>query len=376
MTQSLPPSLRRYAPEGQPDRGNLIPLSGWLMTVLVSLEEDAPGTLLHAFKSKSLWRNAVAIALATGGLDRPGNFLLGAYGEVDDSGAAPPLRVQFAQAIRTMTPQQIVAAALCDVPPSLLGSMKKIGWETLTTPDAYRRLIHLLRASSPEGRFRRRVLEQTNGRRLTDDTLQVIECLDLAILSPLTAAYVSNAAEAHRLNSRLAVIRRMVSTATDAALKESADAMGSRFNSGQYARAWLAKANRLEPLGLPIDDDPDLIRLTPASAEPMGRRFKNCLAGYGLEMAAGATAFFSVESMSLVVVVRITDSGWMLTGVHTYANGRVSPDVLTAVKEKLTELGVLCILPVRPQGDIAVVTGAFMRVDALEFDFDGMDPEG
>lgn len=376
MTHNLNRHFRPQATEGQGHADWYFPLSGWLLTALVGLEEDAPGTLLHAFKSKSLWRNAVAISLATGALDRPGRFLLRAYGEVDDSEVALPLRVQFAKAICTMKPQHIVEAALGDVPPSLLGSMKKIGWEVLTTPDAYRRLVDLLRASTPEGRFRRRVLEQTNSRRLTDDTLQVIECLDLAILSPLTAAYVSSAAEAHRLNSRLALIRRMVSTVNDAALKESADAMGSRFNASQYAKAWLAKADRLQPLGLPIDDDPDLLRLTPASAEPMGRRFRNCLAGYGLEMAAGATAFFTIESLSVVVVVKFTDSGWMLTGVHTYANGRVSREVLMSVKEKLTGLGVLCILPIAPPGDVALATGAFMRVDALEFDFEGLDPHG
>lgn len=209
MTQFFPQSLRRYAAEGQPGRDWFFPLSGWLLTALVRLEEDWNGTLLAALKAGALWRNAVAVALAVGSLDRPETFLLRANGEVDDGHNAASLRAQFAQAIATMKPQQIVEAALGDVPPSLIGSMKKIGWETLTTSDAYVRLIELLRASTPEGRIRRRVLEQTNGRLLSDDLLQVLECLDLALLSPTVATQINDAAEAHRLNARLAVIRRL-----------------------------------------------------------------------------------------------------------------------------------------------------------------------
>lgn len=124
-----------------------------------------------------------------------------------------------------------------NVPPSLLGSMKKIDWETLTTSDAYTHLINLLRASTPEGRIRRRALEQINGRRLSDDLLQVVEVLDLALLTPIVATQINNAAESHRLNARLAVIRRLCSTATYDALRTLAEALGSRFNSGQHARS-------------------------------------------------------------------------------------------------------------------------------------------
>ena len=170
-------------------------------------------------------------------------------------------------------------------------------------------------------------------------------------------------------------IRKLSSAASDAALKESADAMGSRFNTGQFARSWLAKADRLEPLGLPIDDDPEVTRINPSTAEATGRRWRNCLAGYGPEMASGTTAFFSIEALSVLVLLRLTDANWMLCGVYTYSNGRVSRQILESVKEKLSALGVLCVLPVRPKGDIALVGGAFSRVDDMEFDFEGMGVE-
>lgn len=92
-------------------------------------------------------------------------------------------------------------------------------------------------------------------------------------------------------------------------------------------------------------------------------------------MAAGASAFFSIGSLSVLVVLRHTDAGWMLTGVHIQGNGLVSRGVLEAVKEQLSGLGVLCPLPILPPGDIALATGAFVRVDDLEF-FEGSDIQG
>lgn len=376
MTHNLNRYFRPYAAEGVPGRDWYYPLSGWVLTALVALEEDCPNTLLFAFKAGALWRNAVAVALATGALARPESFLTRAYGELDDD-AAQCGRAQFAQAICTMKPQQIVDASLSDVPPSLMGSLKKIGWEPLGTPEGYLLLIELLSSTTAEGRIRRRVLEQFNGCRLTDDpVLQVIQTLDLAILSPPVVSQISSAGEAHRLNARLRVIRLMCSTATDAAIRESADAMGSRFNAGQFARSWLAKADRLEPLGLPIDIEPGITRINPSTAEATGRRWRNCLAGYGPEMASGTTAFFSIEALSVIVLLRLTDANlWMLCGVYTHSNGRVSRETLESVKELLTRLGVLAMLPLRPKGDIALVAGAFSRMDDLEF-FDGIEIDG
>ena len=368
MTYNLNRNFHPHAAEGVPGRDWFYPLSGWLLKAFVGLDEDAPGTLLFATKSKSLWRNAVAVAIATGALDRPESFLLRANGELDEC-SSQSNRAQFAQAIQNMKPQQIVEAALDQVPPSLCGSLKKIGWEVLSTPDAYRRLIEMLGSKTAEGRTRRRVLEQINDCRLTDDLLQIIECLDLAILTPVTATHISTAGDAHRLNARLKGIRKMCSSASDAALRDSADAMGSQFNSRQFAQSWLSKADRLEPLGIPLDHDPDIVRINGVSSETIGRRFRNCLSSYSREMAAGTSAFFVIESLSVVIVLRLTDAGWLLSGVHTHRNGPVSRTVLQAVQQRISSLGVLCLLPVRPN---SLVAGAFSRFDDLDFGFEGM----
>ena len=375
MTNHLIEHLRSSAATSQPGKDGFSPLSGWLLSTLVGLEEDcnSGGILLFAFKSGGpLWRNAVAVAVATGNLDHHlETFLLRAYGSVDESRDAPSLRAQFAMAIQTMKPQQIVEAALDVLPPSLCGSLKKIGNELFTTPEAYGRLIDLLSSTNAEHRARRRVLEQVN-ERLTDNLLQIIETLDLAVLTPTVVTRIHDAGEAHRLNARLRAIRQLCSTANDQSLRESADAMGSNFNAGSFVRSWLARSDILEPLGLPIDDASDLIRLNPVSAEGWGRVFRNCVSSYANEMVAGASAFFVIEALSVIVVLRLTDAGWMLVGVHTHGNGPVPRAVVETVKDRLIELGVLCILPIKPKGPAASALRGFGRDIDWEFEFEGM----
>lgn len=364
---------RPQAQDGAPVRDWFFPIGGWLLTALVRLEEDAPHTLLFAYKASAYWRNAVAVALANGALERPENFLLRAHGDLDESRAATSLRAQVAQAICTMKPQRIVEAALDEVPPSLCGALQKIGFSPLSTAEAYRRLIALLASTSAVGRARRRVFEQISGCRLTDDILQVVECLDLAVLTPTTATQVRNAEEAHRLNASLGAIRRLCSTATDAALGESADAMGIAFDSRQFARSWLAKADRLEPLGIALDQDPDIVRINPATAEAAGRRWRNCLAGYAHELAAGASAIFVIEKLSVIVVLRLTNAGWILAGIHTHGNGPISREVVETVTSRLSDLGVLCIRPISGDAVVASAVGGFRRDIDWDFDFAGMD---
>lgn len=223
MTNYVNEPLRPIETEDKPTKDWFFPLSGWLLAALIRLEEDCAGTLLFAFKSGHLWRNAVAVAVAIGTLDHPECFVLRANGEVDESRDAPSARAQLAKAIQTMKAQQIIEAALHVLPPSLCGSLKKIGHEPLTTAQAYLRLIDLLGSTTSEGRARRRVLEQVD-ERLTDNLLQVIETVDLAVLTPTVATHIHDAGEAHRLNARLGAIRLLCSAATDKSLRESAEA--------------------------------------------------------------------------------------------------------------------------------------------------------
>ena len=200
----------------------------------------------------------------------------------------------------------------------------------------------------------------------------IIETVDLAVLTPTVVTRIHDAVDAHRLNAGLRAVRKLVSTATDKSLRESADAMGSNFNAGSFVRSLLARADILEPLGLPIDDAADLIRLNPVSAEGWGRLFRNCVSSYANEMVAGASAFFVIEALSVIVVLRLTDAGWMLVGVHTHGNGPVPRAVVETAKDRLIELGVLCIPPIKPKGPAASALRGVRRDLDWEFEFEGM----
>ena len=56
MTNHLIEHLRSNAATNQPGRDWLSPLSGWLLSTLVALEEDCGGTLLFAYNAGPLWR--------------------------------------------------------------------------------------------------------------------------------------------------------------------------------------------------------------------------------------------------------------------------------------------------------------------------------
>ena len=116
----------------------------------------------------------------------------------------------------------------------------------------------------------------------------------------------------------------------------------------------------------------DIIRINPAKAEEWGRRFRNCVSSYAHEMAAGASAYFVIEPLSVIVVLRLTDAGWMLVGVHTHGNGVVPRAVVETVEDRLSGLGVLCILPIKPKGPAASAVAGFRRNIDWEFEFEGM----
>jgi len=58
--------------------------------------------------------------------------------------------------------------------------------------------------------------------------------------------------------------------------------------------------------------------------------------------------------------------------VHTHGNGRVPRAVAETVKDRLSRLGVLCILPIKPKGAVASSIRGLQRDNDWEFEFEGM----
>lgn len=369
----MTPFLERYGQGygqgqgcGQPGRDWFHPLSGWFLVEMMRLEDARPGILAFATRAPPLWRNAAAAALSAGVLQSPENFLFRSNGNVADEST----NVQVADALMAMKPMGILEAAYADVPLSLPAILRKIGSSLLNTPDAYGRLYALLTSHEAEHQSRRRVLEKVDAR-LDDELIQVVEILDLNILTPKSAMAVRTATEAYKLNARLPVIRQVCSKATDEALRQSI-ADSPHFRVSTWVRGWLGRADRLPPLGIPLDDDPDVVRIVPATARAMGCEWKNCLAGHTNTMAMGSTAYFAILDLNVIAVLTRTDGGWLLSGLHGRANFPVSAETSLRVKKRLSGHGVVCLMPSGPPPEFEPIAGAFHPVDALDFGFEGM----
>ena len=365
----MTPFLERYSQGcGQPGRNWFHPLSGWFLVEMMRLEDARPGILAFATRAPPLWRNAAAAALSSGVLHSPEGFLLRANGDVGEESAD----IQIADAFITMKPTGILEATYIEVPTGLPAILKKVGSALFSTADAYVRLHALLTSDRPENLVRRRVLDRIDAR-IDDELLQTIEILDIGVLSPKTAMAARTATEAHKLNARLPVIRQVCSTASDDALRQSIED-APHFRSSNWVRGWLSKADCLPPLGIALDDDPGVERITPANARAMGGRdrWQNCLAGHANAMAVGATAYLAIADLNVIVVLTRTDGGWLLNGIHARANMPVSAETARRVKERLSSLGVICLMPSGPPPQLEAIAGAFHSVDDLEFDFHGM----
>ena len=361
-------SERITCQHGLPGRDWYHPLSGWLVVEVMRLDEAAPGILRHATKAAPAWRNAVATALAMGIRERSANFLLRANGRVEDRDPD----AQVSEVLVSMKPSDILDAALGEVPPLLLGTLTKIGGTPLNTPAAYVRLIELLRSDAPDARARRKVLGQLN-ERLDDELLQTVSIIDPAALSPSAVLAIRTASEAHKVNARLAVIREICSTATDDALRQSIE-NARHLRPGLWIRSWLGRADRLPPLGIPLDDDRSVRRVVPATAREIGQKWRNCLAGHVNSMVSGAVAYFEIDDLNVLAVLTRVDQGWLLTGIHARGNLPVHRGVPERVKERLSGMGVICLLPVGWPPELEAVAGSFFEVDDLDFQFEGMGP--
>lgn len=365
----MTPFLERYGQGcGQPGRDWFHPLSGWFLVEMMRLEDARPSILSFATRAPPIWRNAVAAALSAGVLVAPENFLLRANGEVGDDDAD----IQVADAFMAMKPVAILEAAYAVVPVNLPAVLQRIGSSLLHTPQAYGRLYALLTSKEPEDQARARVLERLDAR-LDDELLQVVEMLTLSVLSPKTAMAVRTATEAHKLNARIPIIQRVCSSATKESLKQSIED-APHFRVSNWVRGWLGQADRLPRLGIPLDDDLGMVRITPSTARSMGRDWQNCLAGHSTAMAIGATAYFALADLNVIAVLTRTDGGWLLSGLHGRANFPVSAETAQRVKERLSGQGVICLMPSGPPPEMGPITGAFHSADELEFEFEGLEP--
>lgn len=130
----------------------------------------------------------------------------------------------------------------------------------------------------------------------------------------------------------------------------------------------------MPPLGIPLDHDPSVRRIVPATAAKAGERWRNCLVGHVNAMISGAAAYFEIEDLNVIAVLTRTDEGWLLSGLHGRANFPIHRGERERVKERLSGMGVMCFLPAGPPAELEAVAGAFYGIDDLDFTLEGMGP--
>jgi hypothetical protein len=145
------------------------------------------------------------------------------------------------------------------------------------------------------------------------------------------------------VNAALALIRRTVSTATDAALRQSVEQIDPKTRLETFFSRWLKKMD--QPIASPQipADDPDLTLLaTGESMSSIGRRFQNCLGTRTPFVATGRHAYvhWRHSPEAVAELHRLTNGQFVLADVHAVLNQRPDPGMVAAVRSKLQSLGI------------------------------------
>jgi hypothetical protein len=336
------PRPQRYIPKPRPYGGRWLDLA-------VTLDCACPGTL--------------AASMFWGNLKRQTFFLL--LSEIDGRDPAPiaerlraaapgvchpgldPLAV-IARACVVLRPRDILQSLLGVVPDGFLGTLTRLGPDPISpTRMRYHTLLRIFSSPEPDDKLRARVLRQIGGT-LTGDHIGIVTSLDPIFLYPAFVVRLCSRETASALTHVLGHIRRVCSTATDEAIRESVERIGDTTIS-EWARKWMNRFDRL-PHDHPFHGAPDFKVLDNGAAmEGAGRehRYANCLRDRTAMVALGRNLY--VEYLhpdlvtGLIIELRRTTAGWMLEQMHGRKNRRVRLSVALAARERLRALGVVLL---------------------------------
>lgn len=347
-------------------RRTLRPFEGWALDALGELDRVSPGFLLHAFAASPKWRQSVFLAIGTGVLVNPDVFLTRANGERPDEHSWKDVQADLAASLIAMTPRRIVQAALGDVPDGLGGSLAKLGGQPMRYSEDYISLVGLLASADSGMKLRAKTLLQLN--RLDSDLLAAVLELDEIALIPTLLSRVRDKQEASRLNKRIAAIRLVASGASLEALRHSLHSQP--FRGHDFVDSWLSKADRPPVVHEPLDLHPDFERITPASAEAVGREFSNCLKHKTGQLVSGVWGAWVWRPGRLIATVTSCVEGPLLTGVYGVANREAPSEHLGMLKKVLQGLGVHCFTKKDVPDELRILTMCAFGQFVLDEEFE------
>ncbi|GEO16051.1 hypothetical protein [Microvirga aerophila] len=195
--------------------------------------------------------------------------------------------------------------------------------------------------SNPAHRQRASALLQITGQ-IGPSYIEITRHLDPILIHRNILNRIS-LAQVDDVNTVLALIRSTVTTATDAALRQSIEQIDPKTRLETFFARWLKKMDR--PMAAPdiLADDPDLAVLTTGEAMvSLGRRFQNCLGSKAPFVATGrhAYVYWRHSPEAIAELHRLSNGQFVLADVHPVLNQRPDPATVAAVRNKLQSLGI------------------------------------
>lgn len=211
------------------------------MVRAIELDAYCPSFLAYALSASTLKRQCIFAAL--GMLEQEGPDVLAARLSAfapPDCALPPHPMARIAQALTVMRARKIVQAAFGEVPLGLLGMLSRLGDNPLPQHRFYRLVFEMF--SDPEQRQRANALLQITGK-IDPSQIEITRYLDPVLVHRNILNRIS-LSQVDDVNAVLALIRKTVSIATDAALRQSIEQIDPKTRLETFFARWLKKMDR------------------------------------------------------------------------------------------------------------------------------------
>jgi hypothetical protein len=237
----------------------------------VELEIISPGFLLYAISASPLKRHVIFAALSTLEHDEP-EFLSARLCALAPchSGFPSHPKARIARALMAMRARKIVRAVFGETPPGMLGLLSRLGDSALPEHRFYKIIFEMF--ANPEHRQRAAALLQVSGN-IGPSHIEITQYLDPVLVHEKILNRIA-LNQVEDVNTVLALIRKSVSTATDAALRQSIEQIHPKTRLETFFSRWLKKMDQpVTGPQIPADDPDFTVLATGDAMAALGRRF-------------------------------------------------------------------------------------------------------
>lgn len=319
------------------------------MVRAIELDAHCPSFLAYTLSASVLKRQSIFAAL--GMLAQEGPDLLAARlsALAPANCALPPHPIaQIAQSLMILRARKVAQAVFGEIPSGLLGMLSQLGDSPLPQQRYYHLIFELV--SDPKQRERVSALRKITGR-ISPSHIEIARHLDPVLVHEKILNRIS-LTQIEDVNATLALIRITVSSATDAALRQSIERMAPKTSLGEFFGRWIKKMD--QPTAVPEipNDDPDFVVLTTGEAmKSLGRQYQNCLSTKTPLVATGKHAYLEWRHSpgAIAELHRLSDGQFVLGDVHVILNQRPDPALIAAIRSKLRSIGIPALETVENQ---------------------------